>query len=319
MRKQLFGSLLSALFRHDFTPGGSPLSPAFDEEIPTVDALWSALFQPPFTAYRREIALIAAHLSEAAETGDGGDITARYRDYGFPSDGVAVGNYRRNTGGAMDIGRGKPSLAFAVGCRPLNEDSALLAVTARGAVNVWELYRALTTDPVCPFRGLAVYDVVSEFADELSAGLHRYLTRHRELSGKRLLLLLAGHSLGGAAVNLLAARWLEQPPEWTDRRRIVCYTFGAVDVFDGEKASHAPVIAGFEAIHNVYNEEDDFGPVGHGLYGIPPLMAKGCHQRGKFGYLYTFDRDYRKIRKSASPNHDMCVYLSALRREGLFW
>ena len=312
MIKRILSRFFSLFFPHDFTPGGPPLFPDEPEQLPE-EGFWQALPHWPPNVYSGAIAHAAAVLSEGAETGDGGDITAKYRACGFSPDCIAVGNYRRNTGSAPDVGSGKPSLAFCIGHRPLEEDTSLLVLTARGAVNLWELYRALTTEAVCGFSGLSVYDVIDEFANELQWGLERYLALHRELSGQRLLLLLTGHSLGGAAVNLLAARLLVCPPTWTEQPEIFCYTFGAIDVFDASKAESSPVSKGFEAIHNIYNEQDDFGPIGHGLYGIPLLMAKGNHKSGKFGQLYTFDADYRGRRKSSSPNHDMCVYRAALR------
>ena len=314
MSTRFLSHLFSLVSRFDFQPGGSPLpSPASAEPLPQRDEDWSALFRASPRCYSNALARIAARLSEAAETGDGADVTAVYRACGFAR--IAVGNYRHNTGTAPDIGSGRVSLAFAAGHRTILREGRpvpLLVLTVRGTVNLWELYRDLTTQPANGLHDLPIYDLVREFETELLAGLRRYLSLQRELAGQPMVFLLTGHSLGGAAANLLAARLTAHAPQWLNREAVYCYTFGSLDTFDPAGLPAAPIVSGYENLHTLYNEQDDFGPIGHGLCGVPLLMAKGCGRAGKFGLLHTFEADYRKTRKSSSPNHDMCVYLAAL-------
>lgn len=131
---------------------------------------------------------------------------------------------------------------------------------------------------------------------------------------KNLKVFITGHSLGGAAANLVAARftnYVDWGAWWSGSLKqedIYAYTFGAIDSI---KVSQS-VTDSFENIHNIYNFFDSFGSneYGKGLpSGVGTIYAK-------FGHIDMFDKQYRtgNILKFDTANHNMPNYRDAVEK-----
>ena len=109
-----------------------------------------------------------------------------------------------------------------------------------------------------------VYNNVYDFEEKVWKGLNAYLDENPDVENdKNLKILVTGHSLGGAAANMVAARmdYLRNRGEWIStvkKENIYCYTFGAIKVL----AHDINIEDGYENIYNIYNKYDSFGPNG---------------------------------------------------------
>ena len=124
---------------------------------------------------------------------------------------------------------------------------------------------------------------------------------------------MTGHSLGGAAADLLAARLMRtaaSTPYWWedlyDREDIYAYTFGAIKVLE----QTGNVKDGYENIHNIYNVYDSFGP--KGSFSI----ANASSPNAKFGHTDLFSK---KVKSVGVENHLMNTYLEAIRIGSTRW
>ena len=177
-------------------------------------------------------------------------------------------------------------------------------------------------DKIFVHRGFRDYaDVV--LSDGLFERLQTSLTKNPDEK-----LYLTGHSLGGAAANLLAARFTRfselDGTEWwaqsTSKDDIYCYTFGAIDVL----TQRINITDGYENIHNIYNFLDSFNCVGgHALGGLnvsSPVSLFGHTDLFLYDFtlenLGSMDQDSKKYAEenfnSITKNHNMPTYIQAL-------
>ena len=89
--------------------------------------------------------------------------------------------------------------------------------------------------------------------------LNQFTSSHSEVKDHPLMYLVTGHSLGGAAANLLGAELTRQNSVYGSDRVFV-YTFGAIKTITEE----TNVEESYKNIFNIYNYYDSFGP--HGNY-----------------------------------------------------
>ncbi len=234
---------------------------------------------------------------------------ATYEEGGSSSSGIE--NYLADLGFEIRVSKNYGSgygTAFTIATKKYHgsdakDDTEVLVVVARGSTTPYELIKDATAQPSNSFNGYRVYDIVGDFDREIISELNAIMDDGRDYK-----VLLTGHSLGGAAANLAAAALDDAAADASD---IFCYTFGAVNSIDSQKA----VTAGYENIHNVYNALDTFSPMQFGGYLVTG-MGGGF---GKFGHLDVYVKDHRNAFQkdrgdvdqiSDHVNHDMDKYVA---------
>lgn len=190
------------------------------------------------------------------------------------------------------------------------EEYLLLMITARGTIT--EQLRDHFTRADTPFGQYMSYGLIDEFRRNIWGELNAFVETHPEIAAAKLKVLITGHSLGGAAANLLGAEFNMKVKGggWynlTRKEDIYVYTFGALDSID-RKAEGITVQEGYENIHNIYNFHDSFGPK-----GWPIFTAAGNSGYGKFGHIDLFYTDRDKGKFGAQENHSIYnTYLEAV-------
>ena len=261
------------------------------------------LFMSDPKTYSNEIAQIAAELSEASYSNDASDVKDLLENQGFEENQIITGNYSIGT------------LAYVVATKEYGgEDADYIAIiVAQGSTNVYELVKDATASASRTYNGLPVYDIVDDFYLGIRSAF-------QPIRGKRYKILLAGHSLGGAATNLMAAYLTDKSVSQNNQFDVFCYTFGAINSIGGNKQ----VKRGYENIHNVYNLLDTFSPYQEGGL-LPTGMGQGY---GKFGQMEMFAHEYRSIPEMfllplgqilLHKNHDMSNYVEAIESERVLY
>ena len=314
MKKKMMAVILSALMIFILCScgdGPSTTSVQVDGNVEMSEdadeTLWSMLLKEPATSYSDELALVAAQMSAASEDTTGEGIKELYASYdiGFK----AVGCYE--SGGELLKEQKTNGGAFAIGhlaCSINGTDTTILIITARGTKNISEslgdFFKGWPLDPnkVHPFLDRTVWDNVYDFEEQIWDGLNEYVNKlYPDVkSTQHLKILVTGHSLGGAAANMVGARLtagIGSSEWWGDKAvqdDIYVYTFGAIEVLTTEKNASA----GYENIHNIYNHYDSFGPYGNlGVLGVSAVNAK-------FGHTDEYE-NYRSENGNSTNNHNM--------------
>ena len=295
-----------------------------DEERTISLGSYSALFGPCELTINTtqgvtntNMAVLCAMLSEAAYSDNGSMLLNLYNQMGANGKGE-VYNY--------DVG----GFCYGFGYIPMRInglDYNVIAVTVRGTNgNIEEFAADFSSEASKNSWGYASYNAVYNFEDTIIKKLNSYCDLHN-LREKPIKLIVTGHSIGGAAANLLAARFTRFANSgawWSSllsKNDIYAYTFGAIDALKVSK----PIDSGYENIHNVYNILDTYGPNGNRL-----ITAAGNSVNGKFGHMDLFKRDHRglferitsflpslihdgiALSNSAGINHSMSSYLDSV-------
>lgn len=291
-----------------------------EEERPVWE---STLFEDPATCYNNDLALVAAEMSSAVEDTTGDGIKGLYSDYGI--DNCEISNY---TSGRefLDLELSGDGGAFAIGQDTLNidgVDTTILIITARGTTTWGETFGDLwkgwygDPDKVHKFLNRTVWDNVYDFEELLWEGINTYIEKYPAVqTEKDLKILITGHSLGGAAADMIGARFTDgiEGGEWwsgsVDKDDIYVYTFGAIKVLTTEEN----VSDGYENIHNIYNYYDSYGPNGN------QKNTNASSMNAKFGHTEIFS--FIHLAESGPNVWDSCnnhligTYKDALRKYG---
>ena len=149
-----------------------------------------------------------------------------------------------------------------------------------------------------------IYQYSSEFGNKVKSAFNSLLKEHPELKKKPMKVVVTGHSLGGAAANLIGAEFTEDASEYPfSKQDVYVYTFGSIDTL--APLGFNSISEGYENIHNIYNFYDTFGPNGWIL-----ISAKGKSGYGKFGHIDLFAKNYGHF---STKNHMMVdTYLPAV-------
>ena len=347
-----------------------------DYDDGVVDVQWGAeLFSYPSTMYNNPLALVAASLNAAAGkwATNGYYIEKAYRDLGFPEENIYLYSYPDNPKNKVDVKGVQTTdheLAFSIAHQTMmiqGEETNVIFIVLRGT----ELDSEATSDyftkadqEFYPSEGYKVHGYFLKYMDEVWAGLKHYAHQHngvytdpnskiskekeRNIRGnvleKRNKIVIAGHSLGGAAANLLAAKmnliekldtkeWQGMGFTYTPQKEdIYAYTFGALNAFDKE---YPDTKTDFNNIHNIFNHWDTFGPEGEGNQDplvIPSLTGDIEIGRGekpasgwksekyKFGKMLVFKRNFTDFftrygddKAKNYRNHTMASYIHAVK------
>lgn len=300
----------------DIKSGNDPL---WDAEI-HYNSKWNPyLFQSPSTEYNNSLALVAAEMSEKAEQcekTEEGEAAIRdlYNSYGLTD--CEYFNFGKNWVGFNE------SAAFAIGQDSIiidGVDTTALVITVRGSQTNWEFLGDLFKGGRKDFLGTRVWHNVYEFYKTIWDGVRDYIYRHPDLSSKEhMKVLINGHSLGGAAANMLGAmltngNGMNDGIQWlhVEKEDIYVYTFGTIKVLTEENEDRN-ISDGYENIHNIYNYYDSFGP--HGNWKDQNASAI----KAKFGHteLYYLDEGETGwlMWNRTSNNHNMSNYKKALEQ-----
>ena len=271
-----------------------------------------SLFEEPSTIYNKDLATISAWMSGEAEDGPQ-YISSFLLGLDFQVSNIDTERYVAD-GGAYVVAH------TWLNCQGRN--TPILIVICRGTKKLEEMIGD-------QFHGGSVYDAVLgtkmnnnvyEFAygkgdeDGVWQGIDAYLDAHPEIkSSSEIKVLVTGHSLGGAAANVVAAKmtalvgrgeWLADKVSQSD---IFCYTFGAINVLSDKEQSN--IEDGFENIHNIYNYYDSFGPNGNWLenHGGYNVSQPEC----KFGHTELYAHKYDEFLLSTNT-HDIWNYLKCV-------
>jgi hypothetical protein len=125
------------------------------------------------------------------------------------------------------------------------------------------------------YLGYKVHRGFMEYADSVYSALVKYLNTRTDLPENRKL-LLTGHSAGGAAANLLAAR-LDEEQTIAKKEDIYAYTFACPNVLFGTKSD----ATAYNNIFNVFNTLDI-------VPYVPSGFSDGENSWRKFGLLLSF-------------------------------
>lgn len=267
--------------------------------------------------YNKDIALLTAKLSEAAESGQS-DIESLYAEYG-------IGNCESyNYKGASTILSLKGS-AFNIGysIAPVNnEETAILVITARGSTTLGEFIGDVFKGGTRNFNGQSVFHNVYEFEENIWKALDKYVGKHKDLKdAKKMKIIICGHSLGGAAANMVGARMnhcIDSGDWWSQRATkedVYTYTFGAIKVLDTDEN----ISDGNENIHNIYNYYDSFGPNGN------QKKYNASSPNAKFGHTDLYISDSHRDKEEGADftgtcnNHLMANYIAAIEDEVILY
>lgn len=264
------------------------------------------LFESPSANFDNNLALIAAEMSDKAEDMTGLGLKKLFSEYGISN--CETYNYEyRGTG------------AFAIGYDTLpikGEDTMILIIVARGTMRVEEMVGDVLKGELQDFLNQTVCGNVYDFEEQIWDGIDEYLEKYPEvMNAEKLKILVTGHSLGGAAANMTAARFTRFA-EWggwwsdlADKDDIYAYTFGAIKVLDMEDN----VSDGYENIHNIYNYYDSYGPNGnYKITNASSLNAKFGHT--ELYYLYADENSGMNPLDGKCESHKMGNYKTTLEK-----
>ncbi len=296
--------------------GWDSFARTFSEETATTAETYPGInpemFRNSSSVFNIDLALLCAELSQ--DTYDLKTLSTKIRDMGF--DGAESFNYSKSD--RIDYENENCFFIAHDRMKIDGEDTVILCIICRGTQTdgekLGDFFKGLPFDITQDFHSYQVWDHVYDFYEQVEIGLEKYLsTRESIFQADRLVVVVTGHSLGGAAADLVGAEFayrMAQDP-WCSiglrKEDVYVYTFGAIKVIaNGDNAEF-----GFENIHNIYNYFDSFGPYGN----YSPLGVSSPD--AKFGHvdLYRDQRFHYEEFYLSFENHHMKNYLSALEFE----
>ena len=252
---------------------------AFAEENRT---LIDTILKTPTAEYNNELALMGLDLAEITYYGEAEVRNCLKSNFGFEDENIYTKNF-------------DSSLAFVIAAKDY-DDCSLLLIAARGTQTEYELRMDADTKATAAYKDYPVYDFINEFKNEIFEGIEKACDKDKTYK-----VFVCGHSLGGAAANLTAAQIIDGACDAvnTSKDDVYCYTYGAIDSISVKE----PISAGYEGIHNVYNDFDTFAPSQYGF-----MLTNGIGSKvGKFGVMNDFSYDFRSEEQKNKEDLDQIL------------
>ena len=272
--------------------------------------LHSDTFHDSALAYRNDLGKLGAMLSRGAQQAmdEKGSLPQMFDDLGVEDQAFY------NLTGPTSMGCG---IAHKI-LYDHGQEIKVLFVVAGGTLESAKGDVRYASRPGCPFLDkYQSYEFPLAYYDLLREQLRAYMDRTGEtFDDMPLKIFVTGHSLGGAAANLLGASFTKDEfwAKRVDPEDVYVYTFGALDSVCDDEGHPRSVRKGYANIHNIYNVLDSFGP--NGNWNVTDEAGNSGH--GHFGHLDVFQKDYRKAdtpQEDTRANHSMKGYIAALNEE----
>lgn len=283
----------------------------------------SSLFEKDAFTYNRELAAVAAALNAAASDGGGDEergtgryIVPAYEALGFEKSCISLYSYPKNElneKNVKNVNTKDTDFAFSIAMRNMG-DFDLVAIVLRGTETAAEGFgdanAYLSTDD---FHNYHAYSYYASYKNDVMAALSDFLKKKSDqFHAGSVKFLVAGHSLGGAAANLVAAELNNVPRMGAAAEDIYAFTFGALNSIQEQSTS----LDKYGNIWNFFNFYDTFGPYGQGaeIGNIKPTDGASTIYR-KFGTIIPFKKDYTRVFKKGNnryKNHVMASYFDAV-------
>ncbi len=281
--------------------------------------------------YSKQIAQLAAGLVAAASdpkeffglgetSGKGEYIVPAYRVLDINDNDISLFSYPKsefNEKNVKGVNTGDKDFAFSIAMKDF-DGTKIIMLVLRGTETSYETFH---TDAAAYFHGTEsfygkqAFNTILDYKNDVIAGLKFFLDKHRDIiRGCDVKYLITGHSLGGAAANLVAAELNNTLLGVSSTNDIYAYTFGAINPLTSECDD-----ADYSNIWNIFNYYDTFGPNGA---GVPILNFKptggDLTAYNKFGNIVPFQFDYRTIFPNGDKtytNHIMSGYFDAVKTD----
>ena len=288
-------------------------NPEFDDGIARVK--WDgSLFEESPDLFNSDLAHTCAGIAAAAN--DAGDHTGEAQ-YIVPAlkkslrfKDICLYNYENYTGSdAHKMTDKGGDCAFSIGHQKMSNSDGefeLVIIVCRGTETFNEAIDNDFFSNINPSKDgrwspYKTYDGYVKFADQVFAARNSYYQKYGDSFANNIKYLLIGHSLGGAAVQLVAARLTDQG------QCIYACTFGALNAIDQPATE-------YHNIWNIFNYYDTYGP--HGAY-ISMFKPTGGADTwdNKLGRVFVFTKDYGGLLKKLGMynNHIMASYYQAMQ------
>lgn len=282
------------------------------------------------TKYNKEIATLSAALCAAASDGGEGSkyfgqghyIVPAYKALGVKDKDISLLSYPDSSFNedSLDF-TDDNDFAFSIAMKDLDGEK-LIMITLRGTETSYEaVYIDALADSIfggtTNYYGYKAYDKFLEYADDVKTGIGFFVNKHKnELSSAdSVKILLTGHSLGGAAANLMGASLDNELPEGLTNKdvNVFVYTFGALNSIESNCTQKK-----YSNIWNIFNYYDTFGPYGPGIQigfnNVKPTKGDKTIYH-KFGNIVPFKKDYTSVfeHNDDYTNHVMAGYYAAVK------
>ena len=265
-----------------------------------------SMFESNSALYQPDIAILAASLSAAAgdnpSEGLGDNIYNAYKRLGFKDEDIWLFSYPGHPNNKDYIkGMDDKDLAFSIASRQLpTSDNPLMIITLRGTVTLGDGIKDVMLVKQ-DFYGSKAHRGFYDFYQDCIVGMVYYFEEHPDISKAMkdgsLKILVTGHSMGGAAANLLGVHLNNtEDLEWEN---IYAYTFEAPNNHKGSLSDE------YEDCANVINIVNKRDPIPK----LPNFSWLGTWER--FGNTLEF-RDNEQYN-----SHDMQCCIDAIN-EGAF-
>jgi hypothetical protein len=291
----------------------------YDEGIASV--MWGPdLFSKSAFEYNQKLAAVAAGLTAAASDGGGSEnegtgryIVPAYEALGFDKSCISLYSYAKseeNESSVQDITTDDNTFAFSIAMKKM-EDFDLVTIILRGTESFDEAVGDVSPGLNDKFYEYNSYHFFIRYKDDVIKALDDFLDKHSsDFSTGRVKFLISGHSLGGAAANLVAAELDNVPRMGAPSDDVYAFTFGALNSITEEDSRHGK----YGNIWNYFNFFDTFGP-----YGLGGALADPAGGRftiyNKFGNVVPFYKEYEDVFTKGNTlyaDHIMAGYYDAV-------
>ena len=280
----------------------------------SVDVTWGAdLFSQPSNIFSDRLALLSAALCGATYNIDapllgsqlyvnGHHIEEAFRTLDFPDKNIRLYSYSGHPKN-QDGKNGNPSidgaddddLAFAIANRDIiidGIDYSLIVIALRGTQGLGDQLVDINIGNHSEFFDYEVVNGFKRFHNDVITGWNDYVTRYSLKANKKI--LIVGHSLGGAAGQLISASF--QRSLVADSSDIYTYTIASLNPITNKTGTGK--IGSYNNIFNIVNPDNDnyidWPDKDYSKFGtILAIPAKDSWNRA--GEINDFVNEYKKI------------------------